>query len=84
MKQKIIKIGNSQGVILPKEALEAAGIKPGSEVYITPQSDSGVLLLSDKKPDENYARTAKFNSSAQKIMSDYKEAWKNLAHLDEK
>jgi len=84
MKQKIIKIGNSQGIIIPKEALDAAGIQQGKEVYITPDPNAGTLIISERLPNENYAHNTRLKNSSQKILEQYREAWKNLAKIDEK
>ncbi len=63
MEQTVIKIGNSQGIIIPQKVLASAGIKPGDKVIveeknkkitITPQAskDSGVDAKFMKMVDE--------------------------------
>lgn len=84
MKQKIIKIGNSQGIILPKEALDLAGLKTGEDVYVIPDPNAGTLTLSEKQPTEIYSHNVRFKNSAQKVVEKYKVAWKSLANVDEK
>ncbi len=80
MKQKIIKIGNSQGIIIPKEALDAAKLKVGEEVYITPDPNADTLILSEKKIDNNYARNMRFRQALNEVNEKYKGAWIKLAN----
>jgi putative addiction module antidote len=46
---KLIKIGNSTGVILPKEILARLRVEQGDEVYLTDAPDG--LRLSASDPD---------------------------------
>lgn len=48
-KLKVRKIGNSYGVILPKEVLERLQVKDGDAVYATPTPDG--VRLSAGDPD---------------------------------
>jgi antitoxin MazE len=60
VKTKIIEIGNSQGVRLPLNLLEQAGIKGesrsdvvGQEIEVTP-TDEGLLLRAVRHPREGW------------------------------
>ena len=53
MQAKIITIGNSQGVRLPKHLLEQSCITPGAAVEIT-VIDSGLLITPARKPREGW------------------------------
>jgi antitoxin MazE len=60
IKTKIIEIGNSQGVRLPLNLLEQAGIKGesrsdvvGQEIEVTP-TDDGLLLRAVRHPREGW------------------------------
>ena len=51
---KVRKIGNSYGIILPKEILEDLNVREGEALYITKNDDASVQLtsaedLADKK-----------------------------------
>jgi len=48
MKAKIVKIGNSQGVRIPKPLLQEAGISGPVEIRVV---DDGVLLSPIEEPD---------------------------------
>jgi putative addiction module antidote len=50
MKSKVRKIGNSYGIILPKEALEAMQVQEGDVVYMT-QAPDAALRMTAADPD---------------------------------
>ena len=54
MKTKVRKIGNSYGVVLPKEALHAMKVKEGDTLYITTYKGRGengsVVVVKDWRP----------------------------------
>jgi putative addiction module antidote len=70
---KIRKIGNSQGVVLPKEVLGAANAKLGDEVTVTVTAE-GVIHLSTYDPGitEQVAK-------ARDLARRYKNALRELA-----
>jgi len=45
MKRKICTIGNSQGVTLPKEYLDALGLQVGSRVDAALDKEKGAIIL---------------------------------------
>jgi putative addiction module antidote len=67
---KIRKIGNSQGVLLPKEVLGAANADVGDEVEVKVTS-SGVIKLTP--------RTAKQVEKARALAKRYRNALRELA-----
>jgi len=48
---KIRKIGNSVGIILPKEALETLNAAEGDTLVLQPGPDGNILKLSDPEVD---------------------------------
>jgi len=46
---KIRKIGNSLGVVLPKEALQAMNVTEGDTIYLT-EAPEGSLRVTPEKP----------------------------------
>jgi len=48
---KIRKIGNSLGVVLPKEALEALKAREGDHLIFTPGPEGATLKLSDAEAE---------------------------------
>jgi putative addiction module antidote len=70
---QIRKIGNSVGVILPKELLARLNLKEGDKFYPVQQPD-GSLRLSPFNP--KHARTMEI---ARKIMHEYRDTFAALA-----
>jgi putative addiction module antidote len=73
MKLEIKKIGNSTGVILPKELLVRLGLKQGQSVYITELPDGGVRMT---PYDPNFDKAM---SIMDDIMDEYRDTLKALA-----
>lgn len=48
MTQKIIQIGNSTGIIIPKSLLDSLGLKPGSEVNVATDKNTRTLIIQMK------------------------------------
>jgi len=73
MKAKIVKIGNSQGVRIPKPLLEQAGIDGPIELSVV---DDGILLSPAAEPDSGLT----FMLMSRDALSDWErpeedEAW---------
>ena len=73
MKLEIKKIGNSTGVILPKELLVRLGLKQGQSIYITELPDGGVRMT---PYDPNFDKAM---SIMDDIMDEYRDTLKALA-----
>ena len=71
-KLKLIRIGNSTGVILPKEVLDRLDVRAGDQLACT-QTPDGVTLSA--RDDEFDAQMA----SARKVMKKYRNALRELA-----
>lgn len=69
---KLIKIGNSTGVILPKEELTRLGLASGDEVNLE-RTPSGVTL---SRSDEEFERQM---TVARQVMRDRRSALAELA-----
>jgi putative addiction module antidote len=70
---QIRKIGNSVGVILPKDLLARLNLKEGDKFYPVEQPD-GSLRLSPFNP--KHARTMEI---ARKVMNEYRDTFAALA-----
>lgn len=71
-KLKLIRVGNSTGVILPKEVLDRLDVRVGDELALT-QTPDGVTLSS---------RSEDFDAqmeAARKVMKKYRNALRELA-----
>jgi len=71
-KLKVVKIGNSAGVILPKEVLEKLNVSVGDQLSCT-QTPDGINLSSR---DEEFDRQM---TAARDIMKRYRNALRELA-----
>src|SRR6202035_697203 len=69
---KIISIGNSQGVILPKETLARFNVQKGDTLYLT-EGRQGIRLV---PYDEEYEEQM---DAAREIMRENRDVWRRLA-----
>lgn len=53
MIQKIIRVGNSAAVTLPKDFLKKAGYSVGQEVAVEQKGSLGVLIIKPKNQEKN-------------------------------
>ena len=72
MNVTIRKIGNSEGVILPRELLQSLNLKAGDSVIVS--EDKGGIVL--KKTGDEFEEQM---SAAREIMDRYKIALQKLA-----
>lgn len=72
MKTTIRKIGNSEGIIIPKEILERMGLRAGNNIDLS--EEAGKLVL--KPLDDDFNRQLEH---AERFMDRYKVALKKLA-----
>lgn len=70
---KLRKIGNSVGIVLPKEALAHLNAEEGETILLTDSND-GSLRLNTAKPDVSRQMKA-----AQDIMQRYRHTLRELA-----
>jgi putative addiction module antidote len=73
MKLEIKKIGNSTGLILPKELLAELNLTQGDWVHISRTPDHG-LRISRYDPDHEQALEV-----AREVMKEYRDTFKALA-----
>jgi putative addiction module antidote len=73
MKLEIKKIGNSTGLILPRDALAQLGLKLGDVVFAVPDGDGGLRLT---PYDPEFEASMRLVDG---IMDEYKDTLKELA-----
>lgn len=73
MKIEIKKIGNSDGVILPREAMERFDLKRGQQLHLTELAGGGFQAL---PYDPDFEETLEI---ADEIMDEYKDTLSALA-----
>ncbi len=72
-KTKVRKIGNSLGIVLPKEALQAMKVKEGATLYITEAPECSVQMTPAKP---GFAKKAEL---AGDLIQRYRNALQELA-----
>lgn len=72
-KTKVRKIGNSLGIVLPKEALQAMKVEEGATLYITEAPNGAVQVTPD---NEHFGEMMKI---AERGMQKYRNALRELA-----
>lgn len=73
MKTKVRKIGNSLGVVLPKEALQAMKVEEGATLYLTEGPNHSLQVTPETPGFEEQMRIAR------SLMDRYRNALKELA-----
>jgi putative addiction module antidote len=73
MKLEVKKIGNSTGLILPKELLAELNLEQGDWLYVSRTPDRG-LKISRYDPDHEEALEL-----AREVMREYRDTFKALA-----
>ncbi|NLH79988.1 MAG: AbrB/MazE/SpoVT family DNA-binding domain-containing protein [Phyllobacteriaceae bacterium] len=73
MKLEVKKIGNSTGLILPKELLTKLGLKPGDALHATPDGAGGVRL---SPYDPDFERSM---ALVDEVMDEYRDTLRELA-----
>ena len=70
---QVKKIGNSVGLILPKELLARLKLKEGDKLHVIEQTERGLKL---SPYDPKHAETMKI---ARQVMEEYKDTFRTLA-----
>ena len=73
MKIEIKKIGNSDGLLLPKELMQRLDLKRGQELHVTELAGGGLQLM---PYDPDFEETME---AADRIMDKYKDTFAALA-----
>lgn len=73
IKTKIRKIGNSYGIVLPKEALQALKVEEGATVYLT-EAPNNTLNMNPESP-----RFDEVMRVAEEGMQRYRNTMRELA-----
>jgi putative addiction module antidote len=70
---KIRKVGNSLGVMFPKEAARAPSVREGDQLFLT-QGPDGASRITSYDPEFSEAMLA-----AESLMARYRNAFRELA-----
>jgi len=70
---KLTQIGNSVGVVLPREALVKLGVEKGDIIYLT-EASGGAMQITPYDPE-----VARQIALGEEIMDDYRDTFRALA-----
>lgn len=70
---KVRRIGNSLGIVLPKEAIQALHVKEGAALYLTEAPESSLRITPERKGFKEKA------AIAEDLMQRYRNALRELA-----
>lgn len=73
METKVRKIGNSYGIVLPKEALHAMKVKEGDTLYLTESPECSLRVTPERK------KFSEMMKIAERGMRRYRNALRELA-----
>ena len=81
MIQKIIKVGNSAAITIPKEFLKEAGLQIGDEMAVETNGKLKMFLAKPKKQADQATLTPEFKAWLDSFMEEYRPILTKLAHL---
>lgn len=70
---KVRKIGNSLGIVLPKEALQILKVEEGQSLYLTESPENSLRITGDRPGFEEKMKVA------ESLMQRYRNAFRELA-----
>ena len=73
IKTKVRKIGNSLGIVLPKEALQALQVEEGASLYLTKAAKGSLNITPERPGFEDMMKVA------EEGMNRYRNALRELA-----
>jgi putative addiction module antidote len=73
MQSKIRKIGNSLGIVLPKEALQALKVGEGDVLFLTEAAECSLRITPERPGFEEKMNVA------ESLMNRYRNAFRELA-----
>ncbi|OGE34435.1 hypothetical protein A3H85_01455 [Candidatus Daviesbacteria bacterium RIFCSPLOWO2_02_FULL_40_8] len=79
MEQKIIQIGNSTGVIIPKALLNQIGLETGQEVLIEQDPTTNALIIIKKGTKIKRSIAPEFIDILEKVNKQYGSVLRELA-----
>ena len=81
MEQKLVKIGNSAGVLIPKKILKKMGLSVGSIVNIEETENGSVIVrkVDPKTKTQNRAASQEFKKWLDRVMKEDGEVLDDLA-----
>ena len=79
MLQKVIKVGNSAAVTIPKDFMQEAGINIGDNILMKTDVDNISFTMKPKKPKRAMPISKEFVSWTKKYIKKYRPMLEELA-----
>ena len=79
MKQKLIKIGNSTGIILPKHLQNEVGLTLGDSVSVGAQANT-LVITPLRKEKKSGSVDAKFMKMVDEFLTEHEDVLEKLAN----
>lgn len=81
MEQKIIQIGNSSGVIFPKDLMQEVGFATGEKVVVEHDKKNETVVIRKKgRKASSVSSSSRFFKIVEKVNKQYGPALKELAN----
>ncbi|NCN03516.1 MAG: AbrB/MazE/SpoVT family DNA-binding domain-containing protein [Candidatus Pacebacteria bacterium] len=81
MIQKVIQVGNSLALTIPKSFIDKTGYKAGDEVFVHQEPKSKSLIITSKEHGEKMKVSPELLSWINEIEEKYTETIKELAKI---
>ncbi len=78
MQQKVIQIGNSSGITLPRSIRQNAGLKPGDKVEVNTKGSD--IIISPVKKVKVAGVNAKFVKMVDEFINEHEDVLRELAN----
>ena len=79
MIQKVIQVGNSLALTIPKSFIDKTGFKVGDEIYVQQEPESKSLIITTKDQAKKMQLSPELFSWLNKMEEKYSNAIKELA-----
>lgn len=81
MIQKIIRVGHSAAVTLPKEFLKTSGFRVGQEIALDYNGELGVVVIKSKLQEKNRLLNPEFQDWLEEFTHKNRALLKKLANI---
>lgn len=79
MQQKIIKVGNSLAITIPKKFIDESGFKAGDSLFVHPDQQTKSLFITPNKNAAQHNYGTDFSSWLAAVENKYAPAIRELA-----
>lgn len=81
MIQKVMKVGNSLAMTIPREFIKTSGVRAGDEIAVETSPTFPYIFVKPKKEDKRISLTPEFKEWLDTFIAEYRPILKKLAHM---